>query len=393
VDGRLLALNSYENRVYQVGLDDAEPVIVKFYRAGRWSDAQILEEHAFAQALADARGAGGAAAGHRDGATLHRHLAFASRSARAAAAARRSWTTRRCCAGSGRLLARLHNIGATPALRARPTLDIESFGDEPGAYLLLEGWMPKELEPAYRSVVDQALDEVRACFERAGDVASSGCTATATAATCSGPTPARTSSTSTTPAPAPPSRTCGCCSPATRRDGRMQLGAVLAGYREFRDFDPRELHLLEALRTLRQIHYAAWLARRWQDPAFPAAFPWFEGASASGRIRCSPCASRSRPCRRARCPWAEGGGAADAEGVVEFIARYKSNGRAGRLHEVGRFRRVGAGWCYLDGMPGRADSERPVQDARPFAARLTPSPSVEPCHDSKDRSWAHSQPC
>jgi hypothetical protein len=146
----------------------------------------------------------------------------------------------------------------------------------------------------------------------------------------------------------------------------IQLGTVLEGYRQFRDFDPRELHLIEALRTLRQIHYAAWIAGAGPTPPSRPPSPG-STASASGKITCSPCASRSRRCRRAaairwldlRILRAEGGGAADAEGVVEFIARYKSNGRAGRLHEVGRFRRVGAGWCYLDGIPGEPTPKDP----------------------------------
>lgn len=277
VDGRLLALNSYENRVYQVGLDDADPVIVKFYRAGRWSDAQILEEHDFAQALADA-----------DvpmvpplvlhGATLHRHLAF-----RFSVSPRRGGRTPelddpQVLRRLGRLLARLHNIGALQPFAHRPTLDIQSFGDEPAAYLLASDWVPPELEPAFRSVQEQALVEVRACFERAGPVGHirlhGDCHRGNMLWTAAGPHFVDLDDARTGPA----IQDLWMLLAGDRDEMATQLGAVLAGYREFRDFDPRELHLLEALRTLRQIHYAAWLARRWQDPAFPAAFTWFEGA-------------------------------------------------------------------------------------------------------------------
>ncbi|MCG6940038.1 MAG: serine/threonine protein kinase [Thiohalocapsa sp.] len=275
VDGRLLALNSYENRVYQVGLEDADPVVAKFYRAGRWTDAQILEEHAFAQALADA-----------DiplvpplvyaGRTLHRYedLRFSMTPRRGGRAPEldNAEVLRRL----GRLLGRLHNVGAAAPFRHRPALTIRHFGEEAGAYLLDAGWIPPELEPAYRSVLEQALVEVHACFERAGAVAQlrlhGDCHAGNILWTDAGAhfvdlDDARTGAAI---------QDLWMLLAGSREEMTAQLGAVLAGYREFREFDPRELHLLEALRTLRQIHYAAWLARRWQDPAFPAAFPWFD---------------------------------------------------------------------------------------------------------------------
>jgi Ser/Thr protein kinase RdoA (MazF antagonist) len=275
VDGRLLALNSYENRVYQVGLEEQAPVIVKFYRAGRWSDAQILEEHAFAQALADAEvpvvpplSVGGS--------TLLSHGGF-----RFSLSPRRGGRTpelddpevlRRL----GRLLARLHNLGAIEPFAYRPTLDIEQFGVVPGRFLLDQGWIPPELEPAYESVLDQALVEVRASFERAGtptqlrlhgDCHRGNMLWTDAGAHFVDLDDARTG---------PAIQDLWMLLAGQRDEQALQLAAVLSGYREFRDFDPRELHLLEALRTLRQIHFAAWLARRWEDPAFPAAFPWFD---------------------------------------------------------------------------------------------------------------------
>ncbi len=277
VDGRLLALNSYENRVYQVGLDDAEPVVVKFYRAGRWSDAQILEEHGFAQALADAE-VPMVPPLVLQGATLHRH-----RSSRFSVSTRRGGRTpelddpevlRRL----GRLLARLHNIGALTPFEHRPTLNMRAFGEDPAAYLLGSDWVPPELVPAFRSVLERALTEVRACFDRAGAVRQlrlhGDCHRGNMLWTAAGPHFVDLDDARTGPA----IQDLWMLLAGDRDEMATQLSAVLAGYREFRDFDPRELHLLEALRTLRQIHYAAWLARRWQDPAFPAAFPWFEGA-------------------------------------------------------------------------------------------------------------------
>ncbi|WP_295543550.1 serine/threonine protein kinase [uncultured Thiohalocapsa sp.] len=274
VDGRLLALNSYENRVYQVGLHEAAPVIAKFYRAGRWTDAQIQEEHAFAQALADAE-IPVVPPIARQGRTLFRHqdlrLSLSHRRGGRDPALDDPAVLRRL----GRLLARLHNVGAAAPFRHRPTLTIHSFGEAPGAYLLDAGWVPPELEPAYRSVLQQALGEVHACFERAGAVTQlrlhGDCHRGNILWTDAGGHFVDLDDARTGPA----IQDLWMLLAGERAEMAGQLGAVLAGYREFRDFDPRELHLLEALRTLRQIHFAAWLARRWEDPAFPEAFPWF----------------------------------------------------------------------------------------------------------------------
>jgi Ser/Thr protein kinase RdoA (MazF antagonist) len=274
VDGHLLAMNSYENRVYQVGIDAADPVIVKFYRPGRWSDEQIIEEHRFSAELAD----------HElpvipplviDGETLHRHAGF-----RFAIWPRRGGRTPELDDPAvlewiGRLIGRMHAIGASHPFAERVTLDIEHMGDQ-AADLLLDGqWLPEDLEPAYESVVDQALDEVRACFERAGDIRTirlhgdfhrgnmlwtdAGPHFVDLDDCCGGPA----------------MQDLWMLLAGDRAEMTVQLGHVLEGYRAFHDFDPRELHLIEALRTLRQIHHAAWLARRWDDPAFPLAFPWF----------------------------------------------------------------------------------------------------------------------
>jgi Ser/Thr protein kinase RdoA (MazF antagonist) len=274
VDGRLLALNSYENRVYQVGLEDGPPIIAKFYRAGRWTDAQILEEHAFAQALADTDVPVVPAVSF-GGRTLHHYqdLRFSLTPRRGGRAPELDdpEVLRRL----GRLLGRLHNVGAAVPFRHRPALGIQHFGEEAGTYVLDAGWIPPELEPAYRSVLDQALGEVHACYARAGAVAQlrlhGDCHAGNILWTDVGAHFVDLDDARTGPA----IQDLWMLLSGSREEMIVQLGAVLAGYQAFRDLDPRELHLLEALRTLRQIHYAAWLARRWRDPAFPAAFPWF----------------------------------------------------------------------------------------------------------------------
>lgn len=169
-DGRLLALNSYENRVYQVGIEEGPPLVAKFYRPGRWTDSAILEEHAFLQALAEAEIPAVAPIIGQDGLSLHSFSGYrfalfqkhGGRSPELDQPGVLEWI--------GRFIGRIHALGASSTFQERPTLDITSFGYEPSEYLLAHGFIPADLVDAYRSVVKQALDGVQRCFERAGDV-------------------------------------------------------------------------------------------------------------------------------------------------------------------------------------------------------------------------------
>jgi Ser/Thr protein kinase RdoA (MazF antagonist) len=291
-DGRLLALNSYENRVYQVWLEEAastssqEPpaasVVAKFYRPARWSDAQILEEHAFVAALAE-REIPAVPPLALGGRTLHSHAGF-----RFAVYPRRGGRTpelerRDTLQWIGRFLGRIHAVGATRAFAERPALDPQTFGQEPRDWLLAHGFVPADLREAWQGTVDAALAGVARCYQRAGD-----CRTLRLHGDCHAGNILWNEPDERVPAGGGPhfvdfddART----GPALqdlwmllsgeRAAMTRQLGWLLEGYEQFREFDARELHLLEALRTLRLVHYCAWIARRWDDPAFPAAFPWF----------------------------------------------------------------------------------------------------------------------
>ena len=279
-DGRLLALNSYENRVYQVGVEEGAPVIAKFYRPARWSDAQILEEHAFGAELA-ADEIPVVAALETGGKTLHvfdgfRLAVFPRRGGRAPEledASTLEWL--------GRFIGRIHATGSASRYAHRPAIDIASFGDEPRAYLLEQRFIPEELVAAWTSAADLALEGVRGAFERAGD-----CDTIRLHGDCHAGnvlwTPASGNSTGgphfvdlDDSRMGPAVQDLWMLLSGERADMVRQLSDVLAGYEDFCDFDERELHLVEALRTLRLIHYAAWLAQRWDDSAFKQAFPWF----------------------------------------------------------------------------------------------------------------------
>ena len=273
-DGRLLALNSYENRVYQVGIEEGPPLIAKFYRPGRWTDAAIIEEHAFTLELAE-REIPAVPPLAIQGKTLHAHGGYRfSLSPRRGGRAPElgdplvlEWI--------GRFLGRIHALGEIAPFQARPTLDIASFGEEPRALLLEQGWLPAELRTVYEGVSAHALNEVRRLFERAGPIRylrlHGDCHAGNLLWTDAGPHFVDFDDSRMGPAV----QDLWMLLSGDRQEMSAGLGHVLAGYEDFRDFDPRELHLIEALRTLRLLHYSAWIARRWEDPAFPFAFPWF----------------------------------------------------------------------------------------------------------------------
>ncbi|MBK1702224.1 serine/threonine protein kinase [Thiococcus pfennigii] len=274
-DGHLLALNSYENRVYRIGLEDAAPVVAKFYRPGRWSDAQIGEEHAFTVELAahEIPTVPPLAIGGR---TLHAFEGFRFALTPMRGGRAPELDDPETLEWLGRYLGRIHAVGATTRFVARPTLDIASFGEGPSTFLLDGQWLPPDLEATYRATVAQALEAVRACWAEAGAPTSirlhGDCHRGNLLWTDAGPHFVDFDDARLGPAV----QDLWMLLSGDRQEMSHQLGCVLAGYEAFHPFDYRELHLIEALRTLRLIHFSAWLARRWDDPAFPPAFPWFD---------------------------------------------------------------------------------------------------------------------
>ncbi len=276
-DGRLLALNSYENRVYQVGIDESTPIIAKFYRPGRWSDAAILEEHTFSQSLMMAE-IPVVAPQVIAGKTLHEFAGYrfslfprqGGRWPELDNLDHLEWL--------GRFMGRIHRHAGTVRFEYRPSLDIDNFGEASLHYLSgRDDLIPRYLMQNYQTVAKALLTRIRDRFEQLG--------------------------------PLPQIRLHGDCHPGNilwtdngphfvdfddcrmgpavqdlwmllsgeRHEQELQLSALIEGYNEFADFNPLELNLIEPLRGLRMIHYAAWLARRWVDPAFKQSFPWFEG--------------------------------------------------------------------------------------------------------------------
>jgi len=275
-DGSLLALNSFENRVWQIGVYDAPPLVAKFYRAARWSDGQILEEHDFTQQLAEAE-VPVVAPLEIGGDTLHhwqdlRFALFPRRGGRPP-----ELEEPQVLEWIGRFLGRIHALGACRPFELRPALDADSFGRDSIDFILQSGFLPPELETPWRTIAEQALDAVEACQRRAGEVAAirlhGDCHAGNLLWTADGPHFVDFDDARSGPAV----QDLWMLLSGDEHSMARQFDHIVEGYETFATFERRELHLVEALRTLRLLHYAAWLARRWADPAFPAAFPWFAG--------------------------------------------------------------------------------------------------------------------
>jgi Ser/Thr protein kinase RdoA (MazF antagonist) len=270
--GSILALGSYENRVYQVGTADGF-VVVKFYRPGRWSNEAILEEHAFALELAshDVPVVPPLAHGGR---TLHerddyRFAIYERRGGRwpeLGTSDEREWL--------GRFLGRLHAVGAVRRFEARATLSRQELGARSVEELLASDWIPPHLLDSYRSITAQLLEAIEHCFLEVGDYRQirihGDCHRGNVLWTDQGPHFVDLDDCMNGPAV----QDLWLFLAGSRDEMAGQLGDLLEGYGRFFDFDYRELRLIEALRALRLMHYTAWIARRWNDPAFPRAFPW-----------------------------------------------------------------------------------------------------------------------
>lgn len=278
-DGRLLQLNSYENRVFQVMLEDGGAVVAKFYRPGRWSDAQIQEEHEFALALNAAEVPVIAPSVLPDGGTLA-HARVGEQPFRYAIYPRRAGhgpelDDPETLRWLGRFIGRLHAVGTQQAFSHRRTLNAETFGHAALRRLAALDLIPPAQLDGWQRSSERAMVAIDAAFAAASTPRSlrlhGDCHPGNILWRHEGPHVVDLDDACTGPA----IQDLWMLLSGTPDAMRRQLSAVLEGYRQFSRFDTRELALIEPLRTLRMIHHSAWLAERWTDPAFPAAFPWF----------------------------------------------------------------------------------------------------------------------
>ncbi|MBS0394455.1 MAG: serine/threonine protein kinase [Proteobacteria bacterium] len=273
-DGRVLALNSYENRVYQAGVEGAEPVVLKFYRPARWTRAAILEEHRFALELAGAE-IPVVAPLIVGGTTLLEigDYPFAVYPRRGGRWPDLDTTDDRVL--MGRFLGRMHRVGGAGRFEDRGSLDVEALGTRAAEFILDGDWLPDYQIERYGDVTHALIEGVERAFEAAGPVRRlrihGDCHRGNILWTERGPHFVDLDDCMTGPA----IQDLWMLLAGSGDEMRRQMTDLLEGYEQFADFDRVELGLIEALRALRMIHYAAWLARRWHDPAFPRAFPWF----------------------------------------------------------------------------------------------------------------------
>jgi Ser/Thr protein kinase RdoA (MazF antagonist) len=288
-DGRLAALNSFENRVYQVHLEDPfeshTQVVAKFYRPDRWSDAQIAEEHAFAMELKAAE-IPVVAPLVVQGQTLHHFDGFAFAVSPRRGGRRPELEDFEVLEWIGRFLGRIHTVGAAAPFVHRPPLDSAHFAREPRDWLMANTAVAPEVRTAWASALDEALAIIESHPALSGNLTvADGLSRIRLHGDCHPGNILWTPQGQPEPGPhfvdlddarsGPAVQDFWMLLSGDRRQQNQQLGALLDGYEQFRDFDRRELALIEPLRTLRLVHYSAWLARRWDDPAFPINFPWF----------------------------------------------------------------------------------------------------------------------
>lgn len=283
-DGRLLALSSYENRVYRAHLDEpvqgASAVVLKFYRPGRWHREQIQEEHDFAAELWAAE-VPVVAPMVLNGQTLHHSAGFDFSVSPLRGGRAPELDDGEVLEWIGRFLARIHTVGAAKPFAHRPTLDVQSFALEPAKWLQTHQMIPLEVEREWREAFATALALVQEAFAHGADEWPSirlhgDChpgNILWTPAELPGGGPHFVDLDDARMGPAV--QDLWMLLSGDRRQRTQQLSALLDGYEQVRDFDRAELKLIEPLRTLRLIHYSAWLARRWEDPIFPVNFPWF----------------------------------------------------------------------------------------------------------------------
>ncbi len=273
--GGMLALNSYENRVYRIETESHGPLVAKFYRPARWTDGAILEEHAFVQMLTDHEIPAVAPLPYDGKHTLNHHAGFRF--------AVFPWQPGRAPEFNnaddrimlGRYLGRLHRLGAAQAFRHRRRLSVEEFGRQSVTCLVQSEFIPAELRDAFRAITEYLLPPVEEAFRAAGDIAwlrlHGDCHLGNILWADSGPYFVDFDDCMMGPS----IQDLWMLLSGEHDDRERYLADFLSGYTQFAEFNAAELRLIEPLRTLRLLHYNAWLARRWGDPAFPHNFPWF----------------------------------------------------------------------------------------------------------------------
>ena len=270
-DARLLALNSYENRVYQVGIEEGEPLIAKFYRPARWTTEQIQEEHDFTYELLEADISVVPPLRNEDGQSLHEYGGFQFALFQRRGGHPPELDNPDNLLVLGRTLGRIHAVGKSRSFQHRIDITIQRMAVDSYQFLS-EHFLPADVHQAYVTLAEDLVQRIENAYQNISEIRTHG--------------DCHVGNILWRDKTAHFVDLDDCCSaPAVqdlwmllsgdRQQQTLQISELLAGYEEFCDFNAAELGLIEALRTMRIMHYAAWLGRRWSDPAFPRSFTWF----------------------------------------------------------------------------------------------------------------------
>lgn len=272
-DGRVIALNSYENRVFQIGLEEQTPIIAKFYRPGRWTEQQILEEHSFSFELADQE-LPVVAPMRTSGDSLYEYQGYYCALFERKGGHAPELDNLDNLFTLGRFLGRIHAVGQAKNYKERPSLTPQTYGHDSVDYIV-EHSLPFEVKTAYESIARDVMKVVDEVWARAGDAryirVHGDCHVGNILWRDDNPHFVDLDDSRMAPAV----QDIWMLLSGERPRQQQQLMEIIEGYQEFCDCNVAELQLIECLRTLRMIYHSAWLARRWHDPAFKYAFPYF----------------------------------------------------------------------------------------------------------------------
>ncbi|CAM3025334.1 serine/threonine protein kinase [Vibrio neptunius] len=267
-----LPLNSYENRVYQFTDEERQRYVVKFYRPERWSSAQIQEEHDFTLELIESD-IPVAPPIKFQGQTLHQYQGYLFALFASVGGRQFEVDNLEQLEGVGRFLGRIHKVGARMAFKHRPTISLEEYLHQPRKILEQSQFIPFHLENAFFNDLDLLIQSLQQQWDDSANIIRlHGDCHPGNILWRDGPMFVDLDDSRNGPAV----QDLWMMLNGERADKLMQLDILLEAYQEFNDFNTNELKLIEPLRGLRMVHYMAWLAKRWQDPAFPIAFPWFD---------------------------------------------------------------------------------------------------------------------
>ena len=273
-DARVFPLNSYENRVYQVGIDDEQPVIAKFYRPNRWSQQSIREEHQFMLQLQE-EDIPVVAPLQFDGETLFEHKEFMFTLFPRRGGHAPELSSKHDLELLGRWLARIHQVGGWQPFQHRPQVDPANDIKQAAETLLNSGMMPDDYRAVYDSLwpqlqqlVEQQYSNDHRSIRLHGDLHTGNLLLREQQLWLVDFDDCRQG---------PAMQDIWMLLSGSREEQLQQLESIRLGYEMFLPFPASELKMVECLRTRRVMQHAAWICQRWDDPAFPIAFPWFEG--------------------------------------------------------------------------------------------------------------------